>query len=323
MITCAIDQTSHESIDALHGHLKTLRVARERYWHTHAPRRDRLTGELIPFKDYEQYVSQDFLDKINLKRWLKEQPRAVGLEWAKSWLNQRRAGKGLVYAPSQVELRTLCCPSMPYYQSVGAEEGGYYGITKALGFTARYSPDPLCFVPLPSGATIIQDTREQTPVKLTLPTIKATLNVGDYALAPPYDLGIRIERKSLGDFCGTLSTRSILDEDGFPTGQNALKRFDAELARAVAAGLYVVMMVEANINDAQRFNFLPQTKWVKASPAFIFHNLRELLIKYPLTFQVLFVDGRREMADKIKRVFELGNQVKTTDLQFALEEGLL
>lgn len=321
MITCAIDQTAHDSVDALHAHLKTLRVARERYWHTHMPRRDRLTGEMIPFKDYDQYTSQDFLTKVSLKRWLKETPRAEGLEWAKGWLARRRADKGLVYAPSQAELRTLCCPSMPYYDTVAADEGGYYGVTAQLGFTPRYTRAPLVFTPL-GDTTIICDTREQAPLKLAHST-KATLNVGDYALAGPRDVGVRIERKSLVDFCGTLSTRPILDEHKRPTGQTPLKRFDAEIARAVEAGLYVVMMVESDINDAQRFDYLPQTKWVKASPAFIMHNLRDLLTKYPLTFQVVFVAGRREMEAKVPRVFELGAQVRSIDLQWALEQGLL
>ncbi len=68
---------------------------------------------------------------------------------------------------------------------------------------------------------------------------------------------------------------------------------------------------------------MPQTRHVKASPEYLLHNLRDLLQRYPLSFQVLFCDGRVEMAAKMLRVFELGAQVRETDLQFAVEEGLL
>lgn len=324
-LICHIDGTPHESIDALHAYIKeAYHVSRKEYWTTYEPRKDLCTGEPIPFKDAEQYLSTDFINRITLKRWLKEQPREVGLAWAKQWLAKRRLNKGLTYAPSQAELRTLCTPTIPYYESVAAAEGGYYGVTAALGFKPRYVKRDLVYQTLPADATVIQDSREQAPIKLPLQSSVATLDVGDYALAAPHDQGVRIERKSLSDFCGTLSGRKQTREGKTKTTEwSNLERFDRELARATEAGLYVVMMVEANINDAQRFDYLPQTKWVKATPAYLFHNLRDLLTRYPLSFQVVFVNGRREMADKMMRVLQLGAQVREIDLQFALETEAL
>lgn len=327
-VTCHIDRTTHDSIDALHAYIKTaFRVSRKEYWTTYEPRKDLCTGEAIPYKDHEQYLSTDFINRITLKRYLKEQPPQVGLDWAKGWLAKRKAAKGLIYAPSQVELRTLCAPTMPWYEKVAAHEGGYYGVTAALGFKSRYVKSCLVYQTLPSGASVIQDSREQNPIKLPLEPLVATLNVGDYALTAPHDQGIRIERKSLPDMIGSLSGKRVARKGGRNgngvTEDSAYARFDRELARATEQGLHVVMMVEASINDAQRFDYLPQTKWVKASPNYIFHNLRDLLVKYPLSFQVVFCDGRRELADKMMRVFQLGAQVREIDLQHHLEEGLL
>lgn len=323
---CLIDNSKHESLEALHTYVKNgWRLGPKAYHTLYAPRKDLLTNEPITFKDAEQYLAADFASKPNLKRWLKKQPRSVGLDWAKRWLAKRKVAKNLVYAPSQAELRMLCCPSMPYYESVAAAEGGYYGVTAALGFKPRYTRAPLVFTPLPRDAVIVQDSREQAPIKLAHPTQTGALDVGDYAIAQScYDKGIRIERKSLNDFCGTLSGRKQTRTNKTSTTQwSNLERFDRELARAAEGGLHVVMMVESNINDAQSFNYLPQTKWVKASPAYILKNLRELLVKYPLSFQVIFVNGRAEMATKMLRVFELGAAVRETDLQFAYEAGTL
>ncbi len=210
---------------------------------------------------------ETFTDRDSLRQWLKAQPREVGLAWAKEWLVKRKADKGLVYAPSQAELRMLCCPTIPYYESVAEAEGGYNGVTQALGFKPRYTQTPPTFTPLPSDAIVIQDTREQVPVLLPLAKTIATVDVGDYALAAPHDQGVRIERKSLADFCGTLSGRKQVREGKAVTTEwSNLERFDRELARAQEQGLYVVMMVESTLNHVYAIRKLPQTKWVKASP---------------------------------------------------------
>jgi len=325
--TCPFDQTVHPDLASLYAHLKRFRVARAKFFHTYHPRKDRVNGELIPFTDVDQYFSQDFVSKETLREWLTKH-RAEGLAWAKEWLMKRKESKGLVYAPSQVELRTLTCPSMPYYDTVGVSEGGYYGITEALGFAPRYYDELPVFHPaLTKDAVVISDTREQAPLHLSIPTRNETLKVGDYALAAPHDLGIRIERKSLGDFCGTLSGRKVERKGGRKgTGRTedcAFDRFDRELARAREQNLYVIMVVEADIIDAQRFDQLPQTQWVKASPAYVFHNLRELLTRHPLHFQVLFLNGRIEMAQTVVRLFQMGEQVRRVDLQHLHERGLL
>jgi hypothetical protein len=326
-IVCQFDQTQHESREALHAYIRRFKLSRERYYKTYYPRYDLLTGEPIPFKDVEQYLTADFANKVNLKKWFKEQSPEKSLAWSKAWLTHRKEDKGLVYAPSQIELRTLCCPSMPYYEAAAKSEGGYYGVTEALGFKSRYTLAAPVFATLPSDAAIICDTREQLPLKFSVQTIRQTLNVGDYAISPPYDRGVRIERKSMSDFCSTLSDRKIILKGGRNSENtvedSAYLRFDREIHRATDAGLYVVMIVEVKISEALHFDYLPQTKWVKATPSHIFKNLRDLLIKYPLSFQALFVDGRKEMADKTIKILQLREETKKIDLQFAYEGGYL
>lgn len=302
-VICQIDQTIHESVKDLHAHLKRFRVKQSDYWTTYAPRHNLLTGQLLPYKDYDQYMSQEFASKHELKAWIKAQPQKAR-EWAISWLGRRRTEKLLTYAPSQAELRTLMCPSMPYYDSVG----GYYAITRDLGYQDRYTDQPLTFTPL-SAPHIIQDSREQQPLKLAMPVVVSKVDSGDYALPAPFDQGIYIERKSLADFAGTMSKGNA--------------RFRRELARATKAGHYIVMLVESSISDAQGLNHLPHTRHVKASASFILKQMRDLLTDFPFSFQVVFVDGRIEAAHKVLRIFQLGDQVKSVDLQSRYEKGEL
>ena len=318
-ITCPVDDSVHESLGSLHDRLKELRYKRASFYERYYPRQDILTGEKIPFKeshmhDVGVYLRQDFSNKNNLKKWVKLNPEK-GREWAINWLKQRKEEKELVYAPSQAELRSLLCPSMPYYDSIG----GYYEIAKRVGFQDRYVNETPAFASL-DQATIIQDTREQNPLRLKHKTVVAKVDEGDYGLDATHSQGVFVERKSLSDFCGTLSSRKIARKK---SEDSSFARFDRELARAFENGHYIVMLVEENINSALGFEYLPHMRRVQASASHIFKNLRDLLVKYPLSFQVVFADGRVDAADKLVKILAMGRQVQRVDLQNALEKGLL
>lgn len=316
-IVCLIDSTEHGSIEALHKYIRP-KMKQETYYTQYFDKKCLGSGKPIPFKTAEQYLSQDFIDKNQIKAFIKKEP-VKAREWAVNWLKKRKEEKGLVYAPSQAELKSLHCPSMLYFDSVG----GYYEIARELGFKHRYvsyTEQNTAIAVTSDDICIICDTREQKVLDFTARTVKGTLNVGDYALAAPHDKGIRIERKGLGDFVGSLNCRKITRKKG---DDSSFERFSREMDRAVEAGQYVVMVVESSINDALGFNYLPQMRWSRVSPSHVFHNLRELLVKYPLSFQVVFADGRTEAARLVVKLLTMGMEVKTIDLEYAYQRGLL
>lgn len=301
---CLIDNTEHDCMEHLHLHLRKLKVSQEQYYTEYYNKRDLLTGDAIVFKNPEQYLNTDFANKNNLKKWLKDNPDK-GKIWAINWLQKRKESKGLVLAPSHVELRSLQCPSTQYYNSIG----GYSKICKQVGLQLRFTNPPMKFTPLKSDAKIIIDTREQKPLIFNRWTEIKKIDCGDYALAAPYDNHIYIERKGLLDFIGTFSKE--------------LGRFHRELERAKEANSYVVAVVENNINDALGFEYLksiPGIRYVKTNSAHIFKNVRNTLCKFD-NFQILFVNGRKEARDAVIKIFELGDSVRNIDLQLAYEEG--
>ncbi len=322
-LVCAFDQTTHASVADLHSYLRRWKIKQSIYYEEYHPRKDRLTGEVIRFKDYDQYWSDEFTSKENLKKWVTQYPKD-GLEWAENWLWRRRGEKNLKYAPTQAELRTLMCPSMAFFDAVS--DVGYYGITKAMGFEDRFNAQPLTFCAFRGDGRFIEDSREQEPLDLRAPTVRRKLEVGDYAWeVPGVDRSTTvIERKSLIDFCGTLTDRQIERVGKTKTTVDSpLARFRRELDRACDAGLYVVLMVESSITRAQRLDQLPETRHVKASASYLFHNLRDLLVEYPLNLQALFVENRDEMVRVIPRIFSLRDQARTVDLQYRYEKGEL
>lgn len=310
-ITCHIDQSPHVSREALHTHLKRLRVKQETYYTTHETRRDLLTGEPLPFKTVAQYLAAEFTDKNSLKRYLKEKP-VEGRAWAVEWLRKRKAEKGLVYAPTQTELRTLMCPTMHYYESVG----GYNAICAELGYRIRFA-GTLEERALPADTTIIVDSREQLPLRFpdTVQTLTAKLSCGDYGLIAGDDKGVYIERKALPDLVGTLSPRTV---ERMTSDDSNLCRFARELERAKEVGAYLVLLVESDLTTALGFNHLPHMRHTKVRPECVFKQLRDLLHRFD-NFQPLFVAGRKECANAVLKLLALGDQVRHVDLQFEHE----
>jgi ERCC4-type nuclease len=204
------------------------------------------------------------------------------------------------------------CPTVRYYNSIG----GYNSICEKLGYKVRFS-GILKNIKLPKNTVLIQDTREQKPLQFHIPVEVKTLKVGDYAINGS---NIVIERKSLSDFVSTISARKKIVVGNSKSG---IERFRAELDRARALGAYIIMVVEEDINSALSFNYLPHMRHTSATPAFIFKNLRDILVDYADCFQVIFVKGRYEATQIIIKIFEAGESAKTTDLQYAYEEGFL
>lgn len=303
-IKCLIDNTEYDSIESFHMHLRRFKIKQKDYYEEYYPRKDISNGKKIEYKNYDQYFSQEFIDKNSLKRYLKDHPEE-GKAWSINYLKKRKESKSLTYSMSQAELRSLFTPSIKYFESVGK----YNNICEGLGYINRYdyTENNLKYQKL-DNPTIIVDSREQTSLKLAVPTEILGLKVGDYALKNNPN-NIVIERKGLGDFCGTLG--------------KGYDRFCRELDRAVKSDTYVVILVESDINSALNFTYLPHMKHVRAQPSFIFKRLREILTKYPNNVQCLFADGRIDASKLLISIFQLGNQVKMIDLQYKYEIGEL
>jgi hypothetical protein len=301
---CKVDNTAHKSLADLNVHLRKLKWKQSDYYEKFYPKRDLFTGEKIPFKDYFSYWKTDFLNKNNLKSYCKNNPEK-GVKWMKKFLNERAEEKRFTFAPSHLELRTLNCPSVHFLE----ENGGYNNICASIGLLPRFDySQELRFKKLPCDCVIYQDTREQKPLPLIRSQVK-TLNFGDYALDERYCKKTFIERKSLGDFVGTLG--------------KGYERFYREVNRAKAAGAYLVVLVEEDFNKSHSFDKdWKLKKYVQISPAKIFKNVRDLLHEFD-NLQFIFAKGRDEATRLTVRLFELENDISKVDLQFSYEKKLI
>lgn len=309
-IICKVDGKEFKDEKSLHLALRGYGLNKEKYYHTYYPRKDLLTGETINFKNKEQYFSSDFNDKNNMKKWLKEQPIEKAQEYCRSILVQRRNNKNLTYSPSQIELRTIMSPSIIFYNKIFKD---YYDLCSDIGLENRFiHPRNISNQfrnKLAPSDTIYVDTREQNWLKFDIPFEIKTLPYGDYTCSNE-NCNCFIERKSLSDFISTLSVKNF-------------DRFKNEIEKAKFNNSYLIVIIEEKLSNALSFQYLPHiSKKIKATPDYIFHNVRELLQDYD-NLQFLFVDGRNEMKRMIETIFASKCFYKKIDLQLAYDMKVL
>ena len=294
--TCRICQ---QPIATLAHFYREHQLKLEDYCLKHFDRRDLLDNTPIPFKSADQYFTVSFSNKNNLKKYLKGLPRDLAANFCKKMLMDRKIEKGLVYSPLQIELLSLpCFPPVHYLLTLF----DYYEYCSEIGLINKVNHHKNFNLQLNSigDNVIIIDSRESHPLKFDIEYKVDKLNFADYHFTGNPNL--YFERKSLPDFISTLS--------------GGLERFTRELERANESGAYLVMIIENSIQEALTFNHLPWMKRVKtkATPEFIFYNLKALIQKFP-KFQPLFVSGRQQVVEYMMKGFLSGVTFSQYDLQ--------
>ena len=298
---CQICNAPFDGEKKLHFHLKSHRITLANYYQNYYPRKDKLTGEFIQFKNKEQYFESDFNNKNNFKKWAQtSDPKEVG-EYCKNLILKRKEKKKPIYPFSQVELKSSGLPSINFLETV---LGDYYKFCEDNGFEKKFlNPNDVIFCENKKNYSFIKvDTREQKPLEFSVPIEVGKLSFGDYCCS---DLDISgnvfIERKSLADFIGTLA--------------KGYDRFCREIERAAEEDSQIVVLVENIFSTSLHFNYLPYiNRNTKINPDFIFHKVRSLVHIYK-NVQFLFVDGRSECSRVMEKIFSNKDIAKNYDLQ--------
>ena len=292
----------NREIDANNHFWRAHGIKEMDYYQKYIPRYSKQTNELIQFKNRNFYLSSDFNDKREMITWIKNNS-STGRLYAMEILYKRIIDKQLKYFPCQVELRSLMMPSLIWYKKTLGTCAEIVNFIKMPDLKLRFDKEDeeIEYRNLSPHDTIIVDTREQLPLKFKDALTKVEkLDYGDYALSPN-KYKVHIERKNLSDFVGTFGV--------------GYERFCREVDRAKKDRAYLIILVESTLNDALHFNYLPQTRYCKVGPDFIFHNVRDILQKYN-NIQFLFCNGRREAAELVKKIFKIKKHPKHYDLQY-------
>lgn len=135
---------------------------------------------------------------------------------------------------------------------------------------------------------ILQDTREQSPLKFHSPFItsvaKKKLDFGDYGciFKDGHRVPIFFERKSIGDLYGTMGK-------GYP-------RFKKEILRSQVAKATLFIIVEGTLSEIGR-----GYKHSKIQGKSMVYKLFTLWVKHGI--QTIYTSSRKEMAEYITQFY--------------------
>ena len=300
MITCKVDQSTHDSVEGLHKHLRKLKMKQEDYYVNYEAKKCLFTNKSIPFINRQKYLDTDFINSEAMKSWYylnKEKAKEYSIELVK----KRIKTKCLNFVPCEVELRSLNWFHAKYLTTLP----GYEKLLKESKVIQRFNYGEIpIFKNTDLPVTI--DTREQKPLHFSK-SKSQKLEYGDYALQSNPTLAI--ERKSLEDLIGTLV--------------NGYERFEREVRRAEEVGGYLIVLCEVNLEDSLNFNKNQLIRsHTKIDPSVVFHNIRELLQNYDCV-QFAFSKNRSHMTQLIKKILNFGIEIKKYDIQYLIQEGAL
>lgn len=293
MIFCKECQEGFENEAKLHRHLRKHGMLMGEYYVKHYQRKNPLTGELIEFKNTNQYFTQDFENKKQMRQWLAQASRA---EAQKYILGKFTGERPTDYAPSHLE---LCTTFMPEISDIKEFFGDYISFCDRLG--KRPYRDQILFDefmdPVPKTLMFI-DSREKKPLDFAHAGV-IKLDYGDYATKESG--AIAVERKTFGDFANTMG-------QGF-------ERFTRELDRAVAQQGYIFVVIECKITSCES---LARSGHQVKLP-FVFQRMRKLQRDYCKHCQFVFSGSRKHSMELIPRLLHHGDKLKKVDMQYFWE----
>lgn len=300
---CKECSESFSSLRSLHAHIKKHELILGDYYVKHYQRKNKLTGNLLQFKNYEDYFEQDFASYGQLIEWCKSAQEDEVKKYILSRLKKRIEKKQLKYGPSTVELFTSNLPSMDVYRELFPS---YTEVCRECGVEPMFGSSlPKSFHDDCRDVKIFVDTREQQPLKFRN-SEELKLDVGDYAVGGSDYNYTCVDRKSFADFCGTLSQSS--------------NRFSRELQRCRDLGCYLFIVTETNLYKmAERNAYSPK----RYNLSYVFSVMRDLQHEYSDCCQFVFSGNRSSSEMLIPKLLVNGKSLWRTDIQYFLDSGVM
>lgn len=266
------------------------------YYVKHFQRKNKLTGELLPFKNFDDYFEKDFSQPKQLQEWCEKASFVEVKQYIVELMARRIKAKNLNSGLSSLELWTAGLPDIDMYKKYF---GSYTDACKKCLIEPMFNGKlPKEFWNDYSDTKILIDTREQKPLWFKKSEI-LKLDIGDYAVSGEKYNYTYVDRKSFNDFCGTVTSW--------------YNRFVKELERCRSLGCYLFIVIEAPLHRMDEYN---KNSYKKFNLNYVFHNMRQLQRDYNDCCQFVFSGSRGLSAELIPKLLILGKSLWKTDMQY-------
>tara|TARA_R100000808_G_C2138375_1_gene146417 strand:+ start:858 stop:1799 length:942 start_codon:yes stop_codon:yes gene_type:complete len=285
---------------ALHRHIKVHGKTVAEYYTTYYPRINRLTGDPLPFKNKADYFGMDFSTRMQMLKWCNtHKDKKEVKEYILRQLKNRIEKNKLEYGPNHLEIELNKLPPIDLYKN---NFGGYGQACKELGLEPIYNKgitqnffrkkNSIEEIP------IYIDSREQKPLRFKK-SKSHKLDFGDYTMGGDHYSYTFVDRKSEGDFKGTMTV--------------GLSRFKRELERARQFSAFLYIVTESSIEKIKKNNnFGPH----RSNLSYIWHNMRVLTHEFKGHCQFLFTGTRTNSQSIVPKLLYYGQDLWDVDLQY-------
>ena len=288
---------------SFHLHLKAHALTIGDYYVKHYDRRDLLTDDKIPFKNYNQYFNDNFTSYGNFIKWVESAPESETKGYLLSKAQDKFAYKGIGVSPPNLFYDLSEMANITTYKNLW---GSYNDFLKELNIENQYTKSlPINFWEDPHDEIeIFVDTREKTPINFKN-GITNKLDFGDYTAGGELYSKTFVDRKSQDDF------RQTFGKD--------IDRFRREMDRCVQFDSYMFVVAETYIGKLEEHN--KKSKF-KSNLAYLWHNIRGLMIDYPQNIQIIFAHNRAGTKKIIPKILYHGKDLWNVDLQYFINEKI-
>jgi len=306
-LKCKICEKDFNKKSGLHIHIKRgHKTELKSYYKKYYPKKSKLYGKTIPFKNADDYINKDFISRQELIEWCEKEDSKIVKPYIKNLLIKRKDQKNIKYSLSEIELELCEFPNIDSYKNVF---GSYSDICKEIKLNPFLNKNiPKDFFEEKDEENqmeIFVDTREQKPIKFTNKEFMK-LDFGDYTCGGDcYDYTY-IDRKNEQDFKSTLS------------GDN-FERFKREIERARDFNSYIFIGVESSIEKIKTNNNFGAHKH---KLPYIWHNLKLISQEYKDVCQFVFTYNRAGLKKLIPKLLFYGKDLWRVDLQYFINKKI-
>tara|TARA_B110000305_G_scaffold47844_1_gene51275 strand:+ start:1108 stop:2031 length:924 start_codon:yes stop_codon:yes gene_type:complete len=300
---CKACNQEFKSDNALHKHVKAHNLTVAEYYTTYYPRNNKLTGDLLPYKNKSDYFNTDFSTREQMIEWCNTSNNKEEIkEYILNQLRIRVEKNKSKYCPNHIEIEINKLPPIDIYKR---NFGGYGQACQRLGIEPMYNKGinrNLLLQNEKVKETVIHiDTREQKPL-FFLNSKDNKLDFGDYTIGGKDYTYTYVDRKSEGDFKGTMSV-------GF-------QRFRKELERAKQFNAFLYIVTESSIDKIIKNNKYGS---YSSNLSYVWHNMRILTHEFKGYCQFVFSGSRPNSQLLIPNLLYYGKNLWDVDIQYLLD----
>ena len=292
-----------KSDNALHKHVKVHNLTVAEYYTTYYPRKNKLTGDPLPYKNKSDYFNIDFSTREQMIEWCNTHNNKEDIkEYILKQLRIRVEKNKSKYCPNHIEIEINKLPTIDIYKR---NFGGYGQACQRLGIEPIYNKGIKQNLFLQNDKvkeTVIHiDTREQKPL-FFINSKNNKLDFGDYTIGGENYTYTYVDRKSEGDFKGTMTV-------GFD-------RFKKELERARQFNAYLYIVTESSIDKIIKNNKYGS---YSSNLSYVWHNMRILTHEFKGHCQFVFSGNRPNSQLLIPNLLYYGKNLWDVDIQYLLD----